>query len=64
MDWQPIATAPQDGTKILLYYRFGFRDRRVAEGQARKIDGRVMWFVRHDGAVRATHWMELPELPK
>lgn len=58
-DWQPINSAPTDGTRVLLAYRYGHeRSLRIAEG----------WYLggwqRHgDSHVRAVLWMPLPELP-
>jgi hypothetical protein len=56
-DWQPISTAPKDGTWVLLYsqhdgIRIGNWDR-------------IEWADDGDGvALEPTHWMPLPEPPK
>jgi|SRR6516162_1664387 hypothetical protein len=66
--WHPIATAPKDGTQILVGWK-GVNDRQVV----RWIDGLEAWCVNNggwgedryrddDGA--PTHWMPLPEEPK
>lgn len=51
--WQPIETAPKDGTVIDLWYPdFG----RLADQWYDADDG---WFV----APNPTHWMPIPEPP-
>jgi predicted RNA-binding Zn-ribbon protein involved in translation (DUF1610 family) len=56
--WQDIATAPRDGTWILLYARnwgkpvVGIWDRQ-----------RQFWAEGYHGLDRPTHWMPLPDLP-
>jgi len=57
MEWQPIETAPRDGTIILLSTPKG----RVADGMWHKRYGVWAWtYV----MVEPTHWMPLPEPPK
>jgi hypothetical protein len=61
-DWQPIETAPRDGTEIIVCRRF----------EGRKFMGVVMWDGRYwtiDYGFpfyfdNPTHWMPLPEPPK
>lgn len=62
-DWQPIETAPKDGSLILIYAKrgqaIGFWD------DCWKID---LEFVEWEGAAwgtiyNPTHWMPLPEPP-
>lgn len=66
MDWQPIETAPRDGTRVLLYCAGG--DIAAAEYVVAS-DGFAGWEVSHTEtsaiylAVRATHWMPLPPPP-
>ncbi len=59
-DWQPIETAPRDGTKFLAYCENGrMRVDWVDEAQ-RNIYGR---FWQEHGDNRYTHWMPLPAPP-
>jgi len=66
MGWQPIETAPKDGTQVLLHLSDG--QATVAE-YVMATDGFAGWEVAHTerGAIylmiRATHWMPLPEPP-
>jgi hypothetical protein len=64
-DWQPIDTAPKDGTRVLLYDRF------CREPEHARFVG-VWWgqgmpprWVSCPGAFskRPTHWRPLPEPP-
>lgn len=58
MDWQPIETAPRDGTEVILY-----------DGRDRFIGAYVRgyWHNLHIDFpcvyTRVTHWMHLPEPP-
>ena len=59
--WQPIDTAPEDGTEILLSH-----DGFVFSGEYDLSYGRFGRFT-HEGLVEhqhPTHWMPLPEPPK
>lgn len=68
MEWQPIETAPRDGTPVLIYAAGGDHHAGVLiafyEGQDATGD---YWIVRDDGdrlwATNPTHWMSLPEAP-
>ena len=56
--WQPIDTAPRDGSRILLY------DRGViVEGYY--VGAPCFWVIvdRYDDSCLPTHWMPLPEPP-
>jgi hypothetical protein len=70
-EWQPIETAPKDGTKILLGYfpdpvyegASVMRSWEVAfwHGIHRKWCGREL--LNSEGYFSPTHWMPLPEYP-
>jgi hypothetical protein len=74
MEWQPIETAPKDGTRILAVVQ-GFRP-AVAYWQNNRgvfdfIDAEDMpspeaWdeYLRNEPEWTPTHWMPLPEPPK
>lgn len=62
MKWQPIETAPTDGTRILLRGRNG----KIADGHYGQPDGfanpkRFVWPYIH---ANPTHWRPLPEPPE
>ncbi len=63
--WQPIETAPRDGTQILAS---DGRDMVVVEFYQAK-DGSAFWEIAHNENSRffsgryLTHWMHLPEPP-
>ncbi|CAB4188119.1 Domain of unknown function DUF551 [uncultured Caudovirales phage] len=66
-EWQPIETAPKDGTWILGYWR----DQRITEYPrvifANDCSQHDVWYTadnRDFGPVYPTHWMPLPEPPK
>lgn len=72
MDWQPIDTAPKDGTQVLLYERGRIdlgryskirrfdHDRVTLEFEGWSVSG-VVSVLRHEPA--PTHWMPLPPCP-
>ena len=69
MNWQPIETAPRDGTEILLYVGTLCHDYGVAwwngewwEMGSRECAGMKDRFDVEFGA--PTHWMPLPEPPE
>lgn len=74
MKWQPIETAPRDGTKILLYRPLAEKTNDepidIKRGVPRDngcweetIPAGLSAENYTDGACRATHWMPLPEAP-
>lgn len=68
-DWQPIETAPKDGTEILLYFRFGhiengsFVKDRLGYGQWNTFY-RTHCSSRWETPYEPSHWMPLPTPPK
>lgn len=66
MKWQPIETAPKDGTAILIWQpdkKKGLSqdDNRYAIGYWRVAEGG--WGNRNSAEVNPSHWMPLPEPP-
>lgn len=76
MDWQPIETAPKDGTYILVWSeREGWRGNPRMVCATWEPSGTGAWAIygagptRHseqwlDRGIIPTHWMPLPEPPK
>lgn len=73
MDWQPIETAPKDGTSILVgcnYYRYGksqvtlvWHDRGMwIEGSY--WDNEEEEYVAAQCEFKPSHWMPLPDPPQ
>ena len=74
MKWQPIETAPKDGTEILLLIPLDWQSSTIIEPRIGK--GRYVatgWFTCEGWLNRLgqwvneetpTHWMPLPEPPK
>lgn len=60
-EWQPISTAPKDGTIILLYIPRAFTY-PTKPGYWWKQHG--YWRAYGPDAIRPTHWMPLPEPPQ
>jgi Protein of unknown function (DUF551) len=67
-EWQPIETAPKDGTRILAYGRCGFDD---ISGIATVAWIYEKWVCDPNEATeydyeecQVTHWMPLPEFPR
>jgi hypothetical protein len=56
--WQPIATAPRDGTVVDLWHKDGFR---LTDNWWDSEDG--VWVSMFDDS-DLTHWMPIPEPPK
>ena len=72
-EWQPIETAPKDGTYIIAYFPSHGRREAYAESayfvdlELEDDPGRGVWVWSQDGdepQVQPTHWMPLPEAPK
>ena len=61
MEWQPIETAPMDGSWILTYTNLqGFDN----EFMAVKYDHNYGWSGGAYTELKPTHWMPLPEPPQ
>lgn len=65
-EWQPISTAPQDGSIVLGYFP-AFRECRTTWNRLHLLDGRL-WATHADRSPdrwseQPTHWMPLPEPP-
>ena len=75
MEWQPIDTAPKDGSRFLGFTPFGVEmvkwNKRAAEYGPRQgwigceQDSACLpeSFLRHAATCQPTHWMPLPEPP-
>ena len=66
-NWQPIETAPTDGTEFLGLSRHG----QIAIAYRVQRDDCEMWVfggqsasVEAKPSIKPTHWMPLPEAPK
>lgn len=67
MNWQPIETAPKDGTEVLYYGPKGMLIGNEFPGYFRglwaSLNGEPRGFA-VSAAMAATHWMPLPEPPR
>lgn len=69
-EWQPIETAPKDGSRVLAYQPDGrWQSKRTCRGETIELvywhqpgnpDSAGFWMP----SIRPTHWMPLPEPPK
>lgn len=59
-EWQPIETAPRDGTLILLCET---PHNWIGIGRHVDLPNDKLWLLENGWQVYATHWMPLPELP-
>lgn len=65
MEWQPIETAPKDGTRILVVCMKTDNKRRLGLIQADSYNQDYKGFGKfNDPYFPATHWMPLPKLPE
>lgn len=58
-EWQPIETAPKDGTKVLFFWPDG----GVSLGDANKLRKAPKYYDRSEPWKSPTHWMPLPKPP-
>lgn len=56
--WQPIETAPNDGTPVLVYHINSGKAIAVYRHEAKE------WSIFGGGQPNPTHWMPLPESPR
>ena len=61
MEWQPIETAPRDGTPVDLFHKDGFR--LTDEWWVYEEDGEGFWSGSLCPDSEFTHWMPLPNPP-
>ncbi len=59
--WQDIATAPKDGTEVLIWDGCGVRVATYMHDDEKT--GEPVWFPEGLPFVRASHWMPLPPPP-
>ena len=66
MDWQPIETAPKDGSEILLAVPHRLRSERTLRLVGRWFDRFWITFNADEAIQRVepTHWMPLPAPPR
>lgn len=68
MNWQPIETAPKDGSMILLYGEpYDWGGNKIYIGSYDKYEDKYcFWFecCSYSPRCKATHWMKLPEPPE
>ena len=69
LPWQDIATAPKDGTRVLVVAAIGESDRRGRRDRAmiaawrEQFVNRFAWVDDCGHARQPTHWAPLPALP-
>ena len=68
--WQPVETAPRDGTRILAYGLLGLENEKGV-GTVKWIEHRKLWWCDPNEAseydpweCKITHWQPLPEPPQ
>lgn len=63
-DWQPIETAPRDGTEFIACWQPEGYDYQLVNADTYWW-GRGECFISHEaGRIEPTHWMPLPAPPK
>ena len=64
MEWQPIETAPKDGTKFMAYHPLKIFGGGHSIQVMKWLKGQLVYTLDHDSpTVLPTHWMPLPEPP-
>lgn len=64
MSWQPIETAPKDGSHVLVYERGRVFEAQWADTFLGKRNRGWMNYNEGTGEKSPTHWMPLPEAPR
>jgi hypothetical protein len=62
MQWQPIETAPKDGTNVLLFFRDWCRGGPLVTA-GWWVDGADVWEILEGSGGSADAWMPLPPPP-
>jgi hypothetical protein len=71
-EWQPIETAPKDGSDILGAWHWSYTDEDTGETESGWCIDKCHWVEDENStgwrasinAARPTHWMPLPDPPK
>lgn len=61
--WQPIETAPKDGTHVLGYFKTGTTYRETWWSEKQAADHGMGWLFSQNGLTQPTHWRPLPAPP-
>ena len=64
IEWQPISTAPKDGTWVLLYHKGAKLHEWYWDGGIWTDDDMRNGLEWSDGEYGPTHWMPRPEPPE
>lgn len=68
INWQPIETAPRDGTYVLLAFVGAFHNAEVGSWRAYHPNaaGKTQWRTTsgHRFGMSPTHWLPIPPVPK
>lgn len=62
MTWQPIETAPKDGTEILVFRQYEYGQTILPHYEVVRWEGE--WLYAGEYSIAATHWTPLPPPPK
>lgn len=67
-EWQPIETAPRDGTEVILYFPEWCGEKNMVETGFwdQRYDGDInaAWEFAYGSGDSATHWMPIPAPPE
>jgi hypothetical protein len=62
--WQPMTSAPRDGTLVLLGARLHEEEPAIVAGWFEPSPADLCWYDIYSGQFYPTHWMPLPEPPE